>query len=152
MSSATENKSLIVELLAAVDAGELERVLSFYDPAYLDHDVTEARADGASHHAGLRRAFAAFYGAFRDVRHRVDDLVAEGDRVVARIAVEAVHAAPIFGIPASGRRVTNDSIAIYRVRDGRIVERWCRERRSTREVLLEAARAAGATTEAAPNR
>src|SRR5687767_9216248 len=37
----------------------------------------------------LRRAFTAFYAAFSDTRHSVDDLVADGDRVAARISVEA---------------------------------------------------------------
>lgn len=64
---------------------------------------------------------------------------AEDDLAVARISVEATHVAPLFGIPPSHRLVRDDSIVVYTLRDGRIVERWCRERRSTRQILVEAA-------------
>jgi len=136
------NKQRIRDLLAAVDAGDLEAALTFYSPDYYDHDASEARAGVGAHAAGMRHAFAAFYAAFTGTRHSIEDLVAEGDRVVARISVEARHTGEIMGIPATGRIIRNESIVIYRFEDGRIIERWCRERHSTC-ALLEAA--AGAT-------
>jgi len=134
------NKRAIRELLAAVDRGDLDHVLSFYSPEYVDHDATEARSGARTAIEGLRPAFSAFYESFEETRHTIDDLFAEGDRVALRITVEAVHARPILGIPASGRKVANDSIVIYRFRDGKIIERWCRERRSTREIIEAAGR------------
>jgi predicted ester cyclase len=132
------NKQRLRELLAAVDAGELDRALEFYAPDYVDHDSSESRRGDGDPIAVLRAAFARFRFAFGDVRHVIDDLVAEGDRVAARLRIEATHIGEIFGMPASGRRVSNDSIVIYRFASGRIVERWCRERRSTRAAMEEA--------------
>jgi predicted ester cyclase len=140
MTEQATNKARIRELLAAVDAGELEAVLSFYSPDYYDHDTSEARSGDASHAALLRHAFSAFYSAFSDTRHTIGDIIAEGDRVAVRIAVEARHTGELFGIPASGQIVRNDSIVIYRFEAGYIRERWCRERHSTRGLLMEAAR------------
>jgi predicted ester cyclase len=137
------NQRAIRELLAAVDRGDLERVLSFYSPDYVDHDTSEARGGGRTAFEALRPAFAAFYAAFSETRHILDDLFGAGDRVAARISVEAVHVAPLFGIPPSGRKIRNRSIVIYRFADGKIVERWCREQHSTRELLLAAAAGAG---------
>ena len=136
------NKGRIRDLLAAVDAGDLEGTLTFYSRDYYDHDASEARAGVGAHAAGLRHAFAAFYAAFTGTRHSIEDLVAEGDRVVARISVEARHTGEIMGIPGTGKVIQNESIVIYRFENGHIIERWCRERHSTRALLEAAARAA----------
>ena len=62
--------------------------------------------------------------AFPDLRHTIDDLVAEGDRVAVRWTMEATHRAPFAGVPATGKRVTLRAIVIYRFRDGRVTELW----------------------------
>jgi predicted ester cyclase len=152
MNEQARNKDRMRALLAAVDAGDLESVLTFYDEDYHDHDASEARRGAESHHTVLRHAFRQFYGAFSGTRHSIDDIVAEGDRVAVRISVEARHTGEIFGIPPSGQIIRNESIVIYRFEDGRIRERWCRERDSTRTLLLDALRRATATAEPADPR
>jgi predicted ester cyclase len=129
------NKARIRALLSAVDAGELETAMSFFDDHYYDHDTSEARRSDGSHRDELRRAFGRFYAAFTGTTHRIDDMVAEGDKVAVRISVSATHTGEIFGIPPTGRVVHNDSLVIYRFKDGRIRERWCRERQSTRSLI-----------------
>jgi predicted ester cyclase len=131
-----ENKSRLRDLLSASDAGDIDRALTFYAPEYVDHNATEARqlAGGTSLEA-LRDAFGLFSMAFSDTRHTVHDVIAEGDRVAARISVETRHTGRLWGFAPSGRILRNDSIVIYRFVDGLIRERWCRERRTTRSLL-----------------
>jgi predicted ester cyclase len=131
------NARRLRELLSAVDSGDLDRVLSFYAPGYHDHDASESR-EGGDHLTTLRSAFALFYAAFSEVRHSLDDVIAQGDRVAARISVSARHTGELFGIPPTGTVIHNDSLVIYRFENGLIRERWCRERSSTR-ALLQAA-------------
>ncbi|WP_019926732.1 ester cyclase [Nocardia sp. BMG111209] len=54
----------------------------------------------------------------------VDDLIAEGDRVVVYWTIDGVQRGELFGVPDSGagRRFTGVSISTIRFRDGRIVE------------------------------
>jgi predicted ester cyclase len=73
---------------------------------------------------GVQMAFAHFQRAFPDTRHALEDLVAEGDRVVARISARGTHTGELFGYPPTGRDVTMTAIAIYRIVAGLIVERW----------------------------
>jgi predicted ester cyclase len=146
MTEQEDNRRRLRQLLVDVDEGRLDAVLAAYDPAYRDHDASESRRGSDSGVAALDVAFRLFYAAFSDVRHTVDDIVAEGDRVAARISVEARHTGEIHGVPATGITIRNDSIAMYRFRNGRIVERWCRERQSTRALLDAAARAVAATS------
>jgi predicted ester cyclase len=53
-------------------------------------------------------------------------LVGEGDLVVEHFTASGTQHGAIFGAPASGRTVTVPGINIWRVRNGRIVERWGR--------------------------
>jgi predicted ester cyclase len=139
MTDTERNKQAIRDLLAASDRGDLEALLEFYSPDYVDHDPSESRDHPTSHFEGLRHAFQRFYELFPDTTHQIEDLVAEGDRVVARISAEATHSHEVFGIAPTGRKVQNESIIIYRFDNGKIVERWCRERRSSRAMIEEAA-------------
>lgn len=144
------NKSRLRELLRAVDAGAVDRAVEFYSPEYVDHYASEARAGEANAIDALRRAFRMFDAAFADTRHVIADMVAEGDRLTARICVESRHTGAILGLPPSGELIRNESIVIYRFEGGRIRERWCLERESTRTLLTNAA-ARSATTRALPS-
>jgi predicted ester cyclase len=55
----------------------------------------------------------------------VDDLIAEGNRVVVRWRLLGTHKGDFHGIAASGRPITLKGIAIYRVvAGGKLMERW----------------------------
>jgi predicted ester cyclase len=136
MGAQGTNKTRLRDLLAASDSGDVDAALRFYARDYVDHDATEARqGSGGNPLEALGDAFRMFSAAFSDTRHIVHDAIEEGDRVAARISVEARHTGRLWGHPPTGRILRNDSIVIYRFVDGRIRERWCRERRTTRSLL-----------------
>ena len=62
--------------------------------------------------------------AFPDLAVAVDDLVAAGDRVAARWTLGGTHRGEFLGRPPTGRRVAVAGMELYRLADGRIVERW----------------------------
>lgn len=68
--------------------------------------------------------FQGFRSAFPDARFTVEDMIAEGDRVAARLTMRGTHSGPLNGIPATGRSVVVSGMSIERVADGRIVEGW----------------------------
>jgi steroid delta-isomerase-like uncharacterized protein len=51
------------------------------------------------------------------------ELVAEGDQVIVRWTVRGVHQGMLWGLPPTGKAFAVDGVNIFRVRDGRIVER-----------------------------
>jgi steroid delta-isomerase-like uncharacterized protein len=71
-----------------------------------------------------RQTIAAFRKVFPDARFTNDDMLIDGDKVVVRWTCTATHQSTFRGIPATGKRVTFIGINIYRLRDGKIVERW----------------------------
>lgn len=124
MTDAIErNKTVIRRLLQEVDRGNLDVVDDCYAESYVDRTPSPIRglAEGRE---GVRRAFELFHHAFPDTTHTIEDLVAEGDRVVARISARGTHTGELFGHAPTGRIVTLTGITIYRLVDGRIVERW----------------------------
>ncbi len=66
----------------------------------------------------------SFASAFPDARFTIDDMIAEGDRVVTKKTFTATHTGEFAGIAPTGNRVTLQFVDILRVRDGRIVEHW----------------------------
>ena len=131
-------ESVIRRLFALVDAGADDFVDEFYSPQYVDH--TPSRIRGlAPGREGLRQAFAIFRRGFPDVRHVLEDVIASGDRVAVRLRAEGTHSGELFGIPASGQRVSQEAIVIYRIAGGKIIERWSM---SNSDLLEEVRRAA----------
>jgi steroid delta-isomerase-like uncharacterized protein len=62
--------------------------------------------------------------AFPDFHNRVEELIAEGDMVVARLTYTGTHHGELFGIAPTGRRVTYAGVAVFRIEAGRIREGW----------------------------
>jgi predicted ester cyclase len=66
-------------------------------------------------------------GIYGDSRVVIDDLIAEGDRVVARWQITGTHEHDLLGIVATGRPLSFTGITIHRVVDDTIVEMWAEE-------------------------
>jgi steroid delta-isomerase-like uncharacterized protein len=66
----------------------------------------------------------AVYQAFPVIEHDVEDVVAEGDKVVATVLVHTVHEGEFAGIAATGKTLEWTAIAIFQIRDGKIQARW----------------------------
>jgi steroid delta-isomerase-like uncharacterized protein len=104
--------------------GDLGRAQAFLAPDYIEHNLLPGQEPQEPGLAGYKRRFLALRAAFPDVRITIEDMLAEGDRVMARVTIEGTHLGPFLGQPASGRVVRMAAINIYRVAGGQIAERW----------------------------
>ena len=73
---------------------------------------------------GVKMFYGASTAAFPDQRTTIEDVVAEGDKVVVRATFKATHLGELLGIPPTGRSVTMSWISIYHLSNGKIVEHW----------------------------
>ena len=64
------------------------------------------------------------YEAMPDLRHKIEDLIAEGDTVVMRATDTATHKGEFMGVAPTGKEVTLGAIAIFRFVKGKCVEAW----------------------------
>jgi predicted ester cyclase len=88
-------------------------------------------ADYLQHHvglppglAGLRKFVEASIAAFPDQHSTVDDILADGDRVITRTTIRATHTGPFRGIAPTGRPIAVEVIDIWRVEGGKLKEHW----------------------------
>jgi steroid delta-isomerase-like uncharacterized protein len=122
--SLEENKALIRRYFAAIDAacqsGNADILDEFLAPDFVEHNPfpgIPATRDG------WKQAFLMFDAATPGY-HVVEDLIAEGDKVVARITAHGTHEGELFGIPATGKTMRMSAIGMWRIADGKIVEHW----------------------------
>ncbi len=73
---------------------------------------------------GVKNVFATLHQTFPDLHISVEDLIAEGDKVVARERITGTQRGSYMGLPATGKQVAYNEITIARFADGRIVEYW----------------------------
>jgi predicted ester cyclase len=74
-----------------------------------------------------RQEAADFRQGFPDVVSTVEDLIAEGDKVVARWRSRATHQGEYMGIPPTGNEVEFTGISVYRIEAGKIAQSWTME-------------------------
>ena len=88
---------------------------------YIDHDPLPGHLPGR---AGMKRD--VMKAAFPNSRIEIEDLLAEGDKVVCRVRWSGTQAAEFLGIPNTGRSVSIGAIHVFRLEDGVIMEGWGR--------------------------
>jgi steroid delta-isomerase-like uncharacterized protein len=72
----------------------------------------------------LKQVWEILLRAYPDLHVTVEDLIAEGDKLVSRNTVTGTHLGEYLGRPATGHSVTYDEIFIFRFDQGRVVETW----------------------------
>jgi steroid delta-isomerase-like uncharacterized protein len=73
---------------------------------------------------GVKQIFETFYAAFPDIHFRVDDLLAEGDLVAARVTITGTHEGEFMGVPATGRSVEITAMDLVSFEDGKGTAHW----------------------------
>ena len=118
-----ENKNVTRRFLKEVfEGGNLELVDELFAPDYVLHDPfvpEEVRGP-----EGIKQFVSMYRNAFPDAHITIEDLLAEGDKVVVRWTARGTHQGELMGVPPSGNRVEISGIAIYRVSGGKIEETW----------------------------
>jgi predicted ester cyclase len=120
--SAEEHKAIVLRFLQEVwGEGNLGMVDELVAQGHVHH-LTKRDFHGPD---GVKQLVSWFHSFLPDVKIRVKDLIAEGDRVVVYFTFSGTDTGRAYrDNPPSGSPVEYNRIDIFRVRDGRIVERW----------------------------
>ncbi|NEB80957.1 ester cyclase [Streptomyces sp. SID14478] len=110
---------------SAGNAGDLEvfgkAVDEAFAPDFLFHTPLPM---GTTGHQALKQVWETLLRAYPDLHVEVQDVLADGDKIVARNTVTGTHRGEIHGIAPTGRKVSYDEIFILRFADGLITEIW----------------------------
>ena len=122
--SAEENKAVVRREMAELfnHTGNLDAVEEIISPDYVSYEPTSGETRGIE---GARQFAATFRQAFPDLQNTIEDMVAEGDKVVMRFRGSGTHLGETeaFG-PPTGKRMEITGITIKRLTGGKIVEAW----------------------------
>ena len=121
--SAEENKAILRRAYDAINRNDLDALDELVASDVTDHDPAPGQGPGLE---GVKDYFSSLHAAFPDVHMDVEEMIAEGDKVVARVSVGGTHQGEFMGIAPTGNRVTITGIDILCVTDGKVVEHWGR--------------------------
>ncbi len=124
--SIESNKALVRRFIEEVQSRHrLEVAAEIMAPHMIDHFY---EAQGLPQPENAVEAFKAFYSsmltAFPDLHVTVQDLLAEGDKVVTYKTFHGTHQGAFRGIPPTGNKISVDVMDIFRIADGKLVEHW----------------------------
>src|SRR5689334_19025942 len=118
----SDNKATILRSEAELwSKGNLAVADYLYSLDFICHFVGGMEWRGVE---GTKSAVASHRTSFPDWNEKVDDIVAEGDRVVIRFTSTGTQRGEFAGIAPTGKKVSIQEVAIFRLANGKIVEQW----------------------------
>jgi steroid delta-isomerase-like uncharacterized protein len=119
--SSEENKALVRRYRDIHNKGNLDELDKIVARDIISHSALPGMPPGLE---GGKMAHQAFLSAFPDTHTDTQDLIAEGDKVVERYSAHGTHTGSFMGAPATGKKYSIESLVIYRIANGKIVEMW----------------------------
>jgi predicted ester cyclase len=127
MSTAEElsNKATFKRFHEAANTGDAEFLSKAIDELVAPDAAirTPLRIDATGAEL-LKQVWVMLLRIYPDIHLTVHDVIAEGDKVVARNTVTGTHQGEFMGVAPTGKSVTYDEIFIFRFANGRVVETW----------------------------
>ncbi|HZQ37547.1 MAG TPA: ester cyclase [Dehalococcoidia bacterium] len=122
MATADTNKALVLNHYHEIDVQwNLDAADDQLSADFVDHAAPPGTPPGP---AAVKRYLADLHAAVPDLQLSVDDLIAEGDKVVARNTWRGTHRGTLWGVPATNRSFAMEGVVVWRIADGKIAERW----------------------------
>jgi steroid delta-isomerase-like uncharacterized protein len=122
MGATMDNTATMRSTYERINAGDISGFGDLVADDFVEHDEIPglpATKDGMLEYFGL------LLSAFPDMRMDVEDLMADGDKTVARVRATATHGGEFMGVPPTGKQVAIQLIDIMRFDgDGLVCEHW----------------------------
>ena len=105
------------------------RMMELGDPSIADEILaadfySHAAPDPTASIEGVKATATMMKNASPDAQAHIEFQVAEGDKVVTHYKWSGTHQGEIFGIPATGKKVSWTITTTFRIADGKIREAW----------------------------
>jgi len=122
MAATEQNKSIVRRFWEEVFNGrKLTLINELFTTDWVYHGVAGRKLYGQE---GLKQFLIMYHNAFPDIQVKVENLIAEGDKVVSHVTSRGTHKGELMGIAPTGKQVTVPVICISRFAGNKIVEDW----------------------------
>jgi len=116
------SKALVRRLIEEGMNNGNERVIEeLIAPNFTAHEQEEMRMIGVD---GFKELLGVYRTAFPDMRLTIEEIVAEGDKVVTWATFTGTHRGPLQSLPATGKAVKVKDVDMFRVQAGKVAEAW----------------------------
>jgi predicted ester cyclase len=119
--STESNKAIVRRFVENIQKKNLNAAFADYSPQFKDHEVPPGTPSDLE---ATKQFFTMVIAAFPDQEATLEDIVAEGDRVVTRLKIRGTHQGSFMGVPPTGKSLTFEVIDIIRIVDNKVVEHW----------------------------
>ena len=116
-----QNRGILRRYVEMFNSGDWQALDEIMAPDYVDHVAFHKRQSSRD---AFKETFATFRNAFPDSYVTVEDVIAEGSKIVWRWTWRGTHAGVFRGVEPSGKQITWTGVIIWRIENGRIVEWW----------------------------
>jgi len=115
-----ENKALARKFFRMLELGDSNMAEEIVAVDYYNHDVP----DPSVGREGLKGFVHMLKNALPDAQVNIDYQLADRDKVVSRYTISGTHQGELFGVSATGKRVSWTTMATHRITDSKIRETW----------------------------
>lgn len=115
------NKAKVQQIYDVINANTLDDLDALIAVDLLDHSPSPGAAPGL---AGTKQTLSMYHAVFSDLRVTAEDMIADGDKVVARLKMIGTNTGEFMGLPPTGKQVTMSGIEMFRLAGDKVVERW----------------------------
>jgi steroid delta-isomerase-like uncharacterized protein len=122
LTSSEQNKALVRRFYEEIDKGNVDAMDELVAENYIDHNPPPFPGLPPGRE-GLKQAFRLFWDATPGF-HRIEDQVAEADKVVTRLTAFGKHERDLPGAPRTGNDLKMTSITVHRIENGKLAEKW----------------------------
>ena len=122
--STEENKAIVRRYQEIYNSNNLDALTEVVAEDFLTPRIMDGMPPGLE---GAKAIQKATLRGMPDWHTQIEELIAEGDKVVARITMTGTHTGDFFGFPATGKKISFTGIYIARIANGKIVEHWGEE-------------------------
>ncbi len=121
--STEQNKALLRQFMEEIfNRGNMSRADELLAPDFVERE--ELPPGIPRGREGVKQLTTMLRSAFPDFKVTIDDLIAEGDKVVVRSTWSGTHKGEFMGIPPTGKSVSFGVFDIVRITGGKVVEHW----------------------------
>ena len=117
---AEDNKALMRRGYEGLNQRNATAFYELFAPDVVFHNASMT-AQGLE---AYQQFLSMFFNAFPDFQSTIEDMIAEGDKIVTRQTFRGTHAGDLMGIPPTGKQVTMSGIVISQFVNGKCVELW----------------------------
>jgi predicted ester cyclase len=117
-----KNKRIARRVLEELfEKGNLDATDELIHPEFVNHEAPPGNPQGRQ---GIKETTSWLRGLWGPMRADIEDMIGEGDKVVARVTMHGRHVGEFLGQPPTGKEFATKQIHIWRIEDGKVIEHW----------------------------